>query len=67
MKCRRVQDIEKMDVSPGMVVTIQVDSRDVSHPQGIFGLVVASKKDTGAVLVVFASGLICATEKKVDY
>ena len=56
-----------MDVSPGMVVTIQVDSRDVSHLQGILGLVVASKKDTGAVLVVCASGLICTTEKKVDY
>ena len=57
----------KIDVSPGTVVTIQVDSRDVSHPQGILGFVVPSKKDTGAVLVVCASGLICATEKKVDY
>jgi hypothetical protein len=67
MKRWRIQDIGKMNVSPGTVVTIQVDSRDVSHPQGIMGVVIASKKDTGAVLVVCASGMICTTDKKVDY
>jgi hypothetical protein len=67
MKSWRVQDIEKMDVSPSRVITIQVDSRCVSHPQGIMGVVVESKKETGAVLVVCSSGMFCATDKKVDY
>jgi hypothetical protein len=65
MKRWRIQDIGKMNVSPGTVVTIQVDSRDVSHPQGIMRVVIASKKDTGAVLVVCASGMICATDKRL--
>ena len=56
-----------MDVLHGIVATIQVDSRGLSHPQGLMGVVVASKKDKSAVLVVFVSGIICTTNSKVDY
>lgn len=56
-----------MDVSSGTVITIQLDSRDVSHLQWIMGVVIESKKETGSVLDAGASEMIYATNKKVDY
>jgi hypothetical protein len=55
MKCWRQDNIEEMGISSGAVVTVQVDSRDISHPQGLID-VVAYAKTTGGVLVICASG-----------
>ena len=66
MKRWRQDNIEKMCVSVGAVVTVQVDSRDVSHPQGLIGVVVAVKI-TGGILVVCASGLLSSTNSKKEY
>jgi hypothetical protein len=31
-------DINKLEISVGAVVTVQVDVRDMTHPQGVLGL-----------------------------
>ena len=48
-ECKRWHrdDINKLEISVGAIVTVQVDARDVSHPQGVLGVVVESKKNTG--------------------
>jgi len=40
--CRDV--ISKLEISVGTVVTVQVDARDVTHLQGVLGVVVRSKR-----------------------
>ncbi len=44
-----------MGVPRGAVVTVQVYSRDVNHPQGLIGAV-ADAKITVGVLVIHKSG-----------
>ena len=67
MKHQRQEHIDEIQVSPGVVVTVQVDSRDVSHPQGFKSVVFHTKEDTGGVQVVCAAGLLCSTNAKKEY
>ena len=57
MKRLRHNHIAGADLLPGVVVTIRVGSKFVSHSVGVIG-VVADAKDTGGLQVVCASGLI---------
>ena len=63
--CR--DDINKSEISDGAVVTIQDDAQDVTHPQGILGVVVEAKKETGVILVATEAGLLCAITSMRDY
>lgn len=67
MKRWRRDDINKLEISIGAVVTVQVDARDVTHPQGVLGVVVEAKKNTGGIRVVTEAGLLCATTSMRDY
>ena len=67
MKRWRRDDINKLEISIGAVVTVQVDARDVTHPQGVLGVVVEAKKNTGGICVVTEAGLLCATTSMRDY
>lgn len=65
--CRK-NNIKKMGASYGAVVTVpvQVDSRDLSHPQGFIG-VTADVKIKSGVLVICASGLLFLINAKKAY
>jgi hypothetical protein len=63
--CR--DDMNKLEISVGAVVNVQVDARDVTHPHGVFGVVVETKKNTRRIRVVTGTGLLCATTSMRDY
>ncbi len=63
--CR--DDIYKLEISVGAVVTVQVDARDVTHPQGVLGIEVETKMNTGGIRLMTAAGLLCATTSIRDY
>jgi hypothetical protein len=50
-----------LEISVGAVVTVQVDARDITHPQGVLGVVVDAKKNTWGIRVETEAGLLCAT------
>ena len=53
-------------VAPGAVVTVQVDSRDVTHPRGIIGIVY-QVKETGGALIVCEHGVLTAGNSKSEF
>ena len=62
-------DINKFEISVGTVVTVHVDVRDGTHPQGVLGVLVEAKKNTGGhvIRVVTEAGLLCTTTSMSDY
>jgi hypothetical protein len=59
--------ITKIGVTLGAVVTIQIDSWDVSHPHGIIGILYDLNASAGGELVICLSELIFSTSQKVGY
>ena len=60
-------DINKLEISVGVVVNVQVDARDVTHPQGVLGIVVEAKNNIGGVHMMTEAGLLCTTTSMRDY
>ena len=67
MKRWHRDDINKLKLSVGAGVTVQVDARDVTHPQGVLGVVVEAKKETDGIHVVTEVGLLFATASVRNY
>lgn len=59
MKCRRQDNIEKLGVSTGAVLIVQVDSIVLIDHWHLIG-VIADVKITSGVLVICESGILCA-------
>ena len=68
-KCRKRwhrDDINTSEISAGALVTVEVDARDVIHPQGILRVEVKTKKETEGILVVIEVELLCLTTSMKD-